>query len=147
MLPVNTGPVVALSAIPYTRSITARPGCAGREQRNMGIGKNATIGLATSLLVFGLGILISVVLTRQFGPDQRGVYVILVTTNTLLASMAALSVGLAVGPVLAQRRHGLAEVHTAVLVLAGLLGAAGLIIATVAFLVLRESVFHNVSYT
>ncbi|MGI8589355.1 MAG: hypothetical protein ACR2M0_16970 [Chloroflexia bacterium] len=113
----------------------------------MSIGKNATIGLLTNLLVLGLGILISVVLTRRFGPDQRGVYAILVTTNALLASMAALSVGTACGPLLARGRYRLGEIHTAALVLALILGAISLIATSVAFLFLRDSVFQNVPYT
>ncbi len=113
----------------------------------MSIGRNTAVGLATNIAVLGLGILISVVVTRSFGPVQRGVYIILVTTNTLLTTVVHLSVGTACTTLLARGRYRLGEVNTIALILAIALGLVSLAIASLAFPFLRDSIFLNVSYS
>jgi O-antigen/teichoic acid export membrane protein len=111
------------------------------------IGKNTAVGLATSGVVFALGILLSVVLTRSLGAEQRGVYVLLVTTNVLLTHMSDLSIEVACSTFLAQRRYALGAVNTVALILAVALGLAGLLVVTAMFIFLHDSVFLNVPYT
>lgn len=113
----------------------------------MSIGKNSVISLATDLVVFGLGILLSVVLTTKLGQEGRGIYTLLVTTNSLLAISLSLSVGSACTIFLAQGRYRVADVQTIVAGLALLLGALAGLGATLAYAALRDSLFRTVPYT
>lgn len=112
----------------------------------MSIGKNTTIGMATDLAVFGLGIVVSIVLTRSLGPEQRGIYALLVTTNVLLASVSHLSAGNAFSTQLARGRYTLGQVNTLALGLSLVLGAACTLAATLAYPLLRGSLFQSVPY-
>ncbi len=112
----------------------------------MSIGKNTAIGLATSGVVFALGILLSIVLTRSLGAEQRGVYVLLVTTNVLLTHMSDLSIEVACSTLLARGRFRLGAVNTVALILAIVLGLLGLLAVTIMFFFLHDSVFLNVPY-
>jgi O-antigen/teichoic acid export membrane protein len=111
-----------------------------------GIGQNTAVGLATNILIFGLGILISIVLTRSLGPEQRGVYALLVTTNLLLASMANLSMAAPFSTLLARGRYALGEVHTIAILLSLIMGAVSLILTTLLFPLLTDTVFRHVPY-
>ena len=113
----------------------------------LSIGKNALIGLATNLAVFGLGILLSVVLTRSLGEAGRGVYVILITTNSLVSSLVGLGVGTACRPLLAQGRYSLGAMNVAAALLAAGMGLVGLGGTSLAFLFLQDSVFQGVLYS
>jgi O-antigen/teichoic acid export membrane protein len=112
----------------------------------MSIGKNAAAGLATSGVVFALGILLSVVLTRSLGAEQRGVYVLLVTTNVLVTHMADLSIEVACSTFLARGRYTLGVVNTIALILSVVLGLLGLLLVSAMYLFLKDSVFLNVPY-
>src|SRR5204862_2557651 len=96
----------------------------------MSLGKNAIVGLTTDILVFGLGIVLSVVLTRSLGVDQRGVYVVLVTTNAVVSSITGLNVGSACSTLLARGRYRLGEVHTVAITMAVALGAVSVVALT-----------------
>ena len=112
----------------------------------MSIGKNAAVGMATNVAIFGLGILLSIVLTRSLGAEQRGVYTLLVTTNTLLANIGSLSVGAACSNLLAKQRYTLGQVNTVALLLALALGMLSAAIVSLAFPLLHESVFPQVPF-
>lgn len=101
--------------------------------------------MSTDIAVFGLGILVSVVLTRSLGPDLRGIYILLVSTNFLVSSAAHLSVGFACSTFLARGRLGLGEVNTVAVVLAIALGLLSVAIVVLAYQVplLQDSVFKN----
>lgn len=113
----------------------------------MGIGKNTIIGLATDFAVFALGIVLSVVLTRSLGADQRGVYVLLVITNVVLANVAHFSVGGAFSTMLARERYTLGEINGIAVILAFALGAACTGGVALLYPFLEESIFFNVPYT
>lgn len=110
-----------------------------------GIGKNTAIGIATNLVSFGLGLVLSVVLTRSL-EEQRGIYVLLVTTNTLLATVVNLTVGAACTTLLAHGRYTLREVNTAAVLLALGLGALGLGGTVLVFPLLRTNIFQNIPF-
>lgn len=112
----------------------------------MSIGKNTTIGLASDGVVFGLGILVSVVLTRSLGADQRGVYALLVATNLLLAYISYLGVSSAISPILARGEYSFGEINTISIFLAFLLGAICLLVTTLAFPFLSSNLFSNIPY-
>jgi O-antigen/teichoic acid export membrane protein len=112
-----------------------------------GIGQNTAIGLVTNILVFGLGIIISIVLTRSLGPEQRGVYALLVTTNLLLASLANLSMAAPFSTLLARGRYMLGEVHAAAITLSLVMGAVSFLLATLLYSSLADSVFRQVPYS
>src|SRR6266566_4533672 len=75
--------------------------------QNMGIGRNTIYGMAIDAVIFGLGIAVSIVLTRSLGPEQRGVYVLLVTTNVLLSNLVHLGVATALSTMLVRGRYRL----------------------------------------
>jgi O-antigen/teichoic acid export membrane protein len=110
------------------------------------IGKNTAVGLVTDILVFGLGILVSIVLTRSLGAEQRGIYALLVTTNFVLTNIAGLSMGIACSTFLARGRYRTSEVNTIAIVLALALGAIALVGTTLAFSFLQRSVFREIPY-
>ncbi len=115
----------------------------------MSIGRNTAIGLATDAAVFGLGVVVSIVLTRSLGPEQRGVYALLVTTNVLAAQFSHLSVGGAFSTMLARRRCTPGEANgVAVLLALGLGGAACVLSggALLALPALRASILQGVPY-
>ncbi len=112
----------------------------------MGIGRNTLIGLGTDLTVFALGMIVSVVLANRLGADGRGVYVILVTTNVLLANLAHLSLWAACSTLLAQKRYRLGEVNTAALCVALAMGGLCCVAATLLYGLLGPILFPQVSY-
>ncbi len=112
----------------------------------MSIGRNTTIGMATDGALFGLGILVSVVLTRSLGPDQRGVYALLVATNLLLANISYLGVSYGISPMLARGQYRLGEINTISLLLSLLLGAICLLVTTLALPFLGGNLFSNIPY-
>ena len=112
----------------------------------MSIGRNSTIGMAADALVFGLSIVVSVVLTRSLGPDQRGVYALLVATNVLLANIGYLGVSHAISPMLARGKYRLGEVNTISMLLALTLGAIFVLVTTLAFPFLGGNLFANIPY-
>ena len=112
----------------------------------MSIGRNTTIGIASDGVVFALSILVSVVLTRSLGPDQRGVYALLVATNVLLSYISYLGVSSAISPILARGEYRLGEINTISLFLALLLGAICLLATTLAFPFLSSNLFSNIPY-
>lgn len=113
----------------------------------MSIGKNTTVGLFTDVAVLGLGVLVSIVLTRSLGPEQRGVYALLVATNGLGANLAGLSVANSCSTMLARGNYRLGQVNTVAMLLALVLGAAGLAITTLIFPLLSNNIFMGVPYT
>ncbi|MDQ2806584.1 MAG: polysaccharide biosynthesis C-terminal domain-containing protein [Chloroflexota bacterium] len=112
----------------------------------MGIGRNTLIGLATDLTVFALGFLVSIVLAYSLGPQGRGVYVILVTTNVLLANVAHLSLWAACSALLGQNRYRLGEVNTAALLIAGGMGILCFGAASAVYLVWGAILFPQITY-
>ena len=112
----------------------------------MGIGRNTLIGLATDLTVFALGILVSIVLARSLGTQGRGVYVILVTTNVLLANVAHLSLWAACSALLAQKRYRLGEVNSAALLIAGSMGILCFGAASGVYYIWGASLFPQITY-
>src|SRR5689334_10313549 len=98
----------------------------------MSIGKGSLLNLATDLVVFGLGIVLSIVLTRSLGETGRGIYTVLTALHGLLIVAASLSIGVACSTFLAQGRYQAAEVQTVVVGLALGLGAlAGVLVSAV----------------
>lgn len=112
----------------------------------MGIGRNTIFGMAADIVVFILGIVVSIILTRNLGPEQRGVYVLLVTTNVLLSSLVHLSIANAFSTMLARGRYRVGEVNVVGLAMAIVLGIVCVVVVSVAFPFISDSVFHNVPY-
>jgi O-antigen/teichoic acid export membrane protein len=110
------------------------------------IGKNTAVGLATNAVVFALGIVLSVVLTRSLGVELRGVYALLVITNTLLTNVTNLSVGVPCSTLLARGRYTLAEINTAALSLTAMLGLVAIAGTTLVYPLLQSNVFLGVPY-
>ena len=71
--------------------------------------------MAIDAVIFGLGIAVSIVLTRSLGPQQRGVYVLLITTNVLLSNLVHLGVASALSTMLVRGRYRLGEVNVVAL--------------------------------
>jgi O-antigen/teichoic acid export membrane protein len=112
----------------------------------MGIGRNTIIGLAVDLTVFALGIIVSIVLTRSLGPEQRGVYVLLFTTNLLIANLANLSISGAFSTMLARGRYLLGELNVVAVLMALATGIVSLLIVIIAYPFLMDNVFNNVPF-
>lgn len=112
----------------------------------MSIGRNTSIGMVADGAIFGLSILVSVVLTRSLGPDQRGVYALLVATNVLLANIGYLGVSYGISPMLARGKYSLGEINTISMLLALLLGVICLLGTTLAFPFLSNNLFANIPY-
>src|SRR5205823_4317477 len=112
----------------------------------MGIGKNTLIGMAVDASVFVLGIAVSIVLTRSLGPEQRGVYVLLFTTNVLLSGLAHLSLASAFSTLLARGRYTLGEASSIALLVALAMGALCLVGVVLAFPFLADSIFRGVPF-
>ena len=115
----------------------------------MSIGRNTAIGLITDASVFGLGVVVSIVLTRSLGPEQRGVYALLVTTNVLAAQFGHLSVGGAFSTMLARGRYRPGEANAVAVSLALALGGAACVLlggALLALPALRAGIFQGVPY-
>ena len=102
--------------------------------------------MVTDATVFGLGILVSIVLTRSLGPEQRGVYALLVTTNVLLGSVAHFSLGAAFSTMLARARYRLGEVNSVGALMALAMGAVCTATVALAFPLMSDSIFANVPY-
>src|SRR5205823_3410953 len=115
-----------------------REGPHTRGNSGVSIGRNTAVGLATNAVVLGLGIVLSVVLTRSLGAEQRGIYVLLVTTNVLLTHLIDLSMEVACSTLLARGRYRLAEINTVAAILALVLGIIGLGAVSIAFLFLSD---------
>ncbi|MGB2874288.1 MAG: oligosaccharide flippase family protein [Gaiellaceae bacterium] len=113
----------------------------------MSLAKNAAGGMATGGAVFALGIIVSVVLTRSLGPEARGVYYLLVTTNLLLATLVEFGVGAALSTFVARGRFGLGELNSAAVLVAAAAGVVAFAAATIAFPFLRGGVFRNLPYS
>jgi O-antigen/teichoic acid export membrane protein len=113
----------------------------------MSIGRNAAMGMATNLVVFALGIVLSVVLTRNFTPESRGAYAVLVTTNSLLANLCNLSLGVACSTFLARGEYPLRQVNVAAVFLALTLGLLAMAAVSALFPLLETSVFRGVPYS
>ncbi len=103
-------------------------------------------GMATNVAVFGLGIILSIVLTRSLGADGRGVYVLLATTGSVLANVLNASVGVACSTLLARGRYSLGTVHTVAVLVALVAGGLGLAVVSFAFPVLQPDIFSGVPY-
>jgi|SRR5579859_1467536 len=112
----------------------------------MSIGKNTVLGMLTDAVVFGLGIVVSVILTRSFGPAQRGIYVLLITTNILLANISHLSLGTACRSLLAHGQYRLGQVHTIVVLLALGLGMLCFAVTTSLVAVVGVTLFAHTPY-
>ncbi|HKP53258.1 MAG TPA: oligosaccharide flippase family protein [Chloroflexia bacterium] len=118
----------------------------GEEGARSSIGKNTAVGLATNVVTFTLGILVSIVLTRSLGADGRGIYALLVATNVLLTYASGLSIELAFSTFLARGRYTLGTASTIALLLAVTLGLVGLLVVTALYPFLSDNVFLNVPY-
>src|SRR5436190_15577540 len=114
--------------------------------QKMGIGRNTIYGMAIDVVIFGLGIAVSIVLTRSLGPEQRGVYVLLVTTNVLLSNLAHLGVATALSTMLARRRYRLGEVNVVALLIALGMGVLCLIGVSLVFPLVTDNIFRGVPY-
>lgn len=112
----------------------------------MGIGKNTLIGIGVDIVVFSLGIVVSIVLTRGLGPEQRGVYVLLFTTNLLLSSVAHLSIATALSTMLAHNRYQVGEANSLALLASLAMGLLCLSITSVLFPLLSSNIFLGVPY-
>lgn len=112
----------------------------------MTLGRNTLTGTATSLLVVALGIVVSIVLTRSFGAHDRGVYFLLVGANAMVADVVGPGVGDALATFAARGRHLFGDLHAVAVVAAVCVGAAGLALGSVAFILLRENVLRSLSY-
>lgn len=112
----------------------------------MGIGRNTVIGMAVDAVVFVLGIAVSVVLTRSLGPEQRGVYVLLFTTNVLLANLANLGATGAFSTMLARGRYRLGQLNMLAFALAVAAGGTCLLVVSLAYPFLGSNIFENVPF-
>src|SRR5438874_2383510 len=95
--------------------------------QKMGIGRNTIFGMAIDAVIFGLGIAVSIVLTRSLGPQRRGVYVLLST-------------------MLARGRYRLGEVNVVALLIAIAMGVLCLIGVGLLFPLVADNIFHSVPY-
>lgn len=111
----------------------------------MGVGRNTVVGMAVDVVVFALGIVVSIVLTRSLGPEQRGVYVVLFTTNVLVAALSNLGVSSGLSTMLARGRLTMGRANGASLFLALVLGAAALAVVLLLFPALAEGPFRGVT--
>ncbi len=111
------------------------------------IGKSTISGIFTDGTLFALSIVVSVVLTRSLGPEQRGVYALLVTTNVLVSNMAHLSAGRAFINMLARGRYSLGEVNTLAVLLSLILGAILLGATASLYPFLPPNLLPNVPYS
>ena len=114
--------------------------------QDMSIGKNTAIGMATDVAVVGLGVLVSIVLTRSLGSELRGVYVLLTTTNFIVASFAHLSIGIACSTFLARGRLKLGEVNTVAALIAAVMGALSVLVVSLAFFLLYDILFRGIKF-
>jgi O-antigen/teichoic acid export membrane protein len=112
----------------------------------MSIGKGSLITLLTDVIIFGLGIILSVVLARNLGEEGRGIYTVLTITNGLLALILGLNLGTACTTFLAQGRYRAAEVQTVAAGLALALGALAALSTVLLYALLRDSVFRGVPF-
>jgi stage V sporulation protein B len=112
----------------------------------LSIGRNAAIGLAADITIVLLGVLVSIVLTRSLGPEGRGIYALLITTNVLAANLFHLSVASANSTYLGRGQVTLGQVSSISILLAlGLGGLAALIIAAL-YPLLSGNVLENVPF-
>lgn len=96
--------------------------------------------------IFALGIIVSIVLTRSLGPEQRGVYVLLVTTNVLLSNLAHLGMSTAFSTMLARGRYKLGEVNVVALLVTLAMGAICLLGTALLYPLLADNVFSGVPF-
>jgi O-antigen/teichoic acid export membrane protein len=112
----------------------------------MSIGRNTILGFGADITIVLLGIIVSIVLTRSLGPDGRGIYALLITTNILAANLFHLSVASASSTYLGRGRFRLGEVNSVCIVLAAVLGLLALLIVSVLYPLLSNNVLENVPY-
>ena len=112
----------------------------------MSIGKSSAIGLAADVTVLLLGLLVSIVLTRSLGPEGRGVYALLATTNVLLANLAHMSVASANSTYLGRGQLTLGEVNAVSLALAAGLGLLALGAVSALYPLLASNLLQNIPY-
>jgi len=111
------------------------------------IGKSTISGLLTDGIVFTLGIVVSVVLTRSLGPEQRGIYALLITTNVLVSNIAHLSASRAFINMLARDRYSLGEINTLAVLLSLILGAVLLVVTAILYPLLPRDLLPNIPYS
>jgi O-antigen/teichoic acid export membrane protein len=101
--------------------------------------------MAVDAVVFVLGIIVSIVLTRSLGPEQRGVYVVLFTTNVLVAALANFGVTGGLSTMLARGRLSLARASGSALFLAVALGGIFILVVVLLFPMLSGGAFRGVT--
>ena len=101
--------------------------------------------MAADITVVGLGLWVSVVLARGLGPDGRGVYAWLTTTNLLLTNLGSLSVTGACSTFLARGRYRPGEINTVAMFFALLFGLLCAAAALGAYYLFSDSLFRGIS--
>ena len=101
--------------------------------------------MAVDATVFVLGIVVSIVLTRSLGPEQRGVYVVLFTTNLLVAALSNFSVNNSLSTMLARGKLTLARASGAALFIAVALGGAAIAVVLLLFPALAGGPFRGLT--
>lgn len=94
------------------------------KQTTAGIARNSWYTLLTLISIVGLRFLITVFIVRALGPVGQGTYYLLITFSALTLQITSLGIGTANSVFLSKQRYTLAEVNTASVILAGLLGLA-----------------------
>src|SRR3712207_2516477 len=89
---------------------------------------NTVTGLMTDTVTVPLVVLTSVVISRWLGPDQRGIWALLIAANALLANVGSLGTVQSVTVLASRKSFSTGRIHAATIVLSLVLGVACLLI-------------------
>jgi O-antigen/teichoic acid export membrane protein len=89
---------------------------------------NASVGIVTDIVSIPLIILAGVIVARWLGPEQRGVWALLLTVNVVLAQLLSFGVPLAMPVLTAKRSFDLKRIHTIALLFAAVVGLLGVLL-------------------
>jgi O-antigen/teichoic acid export membrane protein len=90
--------------------------------------KNTFVGFATTGLLFVIGIISTIVISRWLGPTHRGIYTLFLTVNLFLTSLGSLGIGLSNTVYLGKGEDSLSDINSVSMLVAVAIGGAMLIL-------------------
>lgn len=91
------------------------------------------------VVIFALGILVSIVMSRVLGPTQRGVYFLVITINAIIVSFGDLGITFTNTYLLAKGKYPLSKVNSNSIVFALSIG----VVTMLGYLIFRKSLHHS----
>ena len=106
----------------------------------MSVAKNSFYILLFRIFQFSIGIIVSIVLSRVLGPENRGIYFLLLTTNSMIVLFSEMGIVSANTVFMSKRENTFNEIHTNSIIIAFSVG----VIVILVFLGLKNFLSYRV---